>query len=142
MKHSKSEKNFSNNPFKELIKDDKNQENIEKNLYIKNAQLTKEILRLKEIINKMTKEREFYLCKIQESDRTFLSGNELKMIEREKSENVEKINELKKELENKNNENDKLAQEIEKIKTESNKMTKIYEAMLSKMDKFIKACNI
>ena len=142
MKHSKSEKKFSNNPFKELIKDDKNQENIEKNLYIKNAQLTKEILRLKEIINKMTKEREFYLCKIQESDRTFLSRNELKMIEREKSENVEKINELKKELENKNNENDKLAQEIEKIKTESNNMTKIYEALLSKMDKFIKACNI
>ena len=71
MKHSKSEKNFSNNPFKELIKDDKNQENIEKNLYIKNAQLTKEILRLKEIINKIKKEREFYQCKIKERDRTY-----------------------------------------------------------------------
>lgn len=141
MLHSRSEKKLSKNPFEDL-KDNQNLEKDEKILIKENTKLKKEILKLKGIINKMIEEREFYLCKIQEKDRTFLSGNELKMIEKEKSENAQKINELKKELENKNNENNILSQEIEKLKSDSANMSKMYETLLSKMDKFITACNM
>ena len=141
MLHSRSEKKLSKNPFEDL-KDNQNLEKDEKVLIKENTKLKKEILKLKGIINKMIEEREFYLCKIQEKDRTFLSGNELKMIEKEKSENAQKINELKKELENKNNENNILSQEIEKLKSDSANMSKMYETLLSKMDKFITACNM
>jgi len=141
MLHSRSEKKLSKNPF-EGLKDNQNLEKDEKVLIKENTKLKKEILKLKGIINKMIEEREFYLCKIQEKDRTFLSGNELKMIEKEKSENAQKINELKKELENKNNENNSLSQEIEKLKSDSANMSKMYETLLSKMDKFITACNM
>jgi uncharacterized coiled-coil DUF342 family protein len=89
----------------------------------------------------MSEERKYYLNKIQERDRTFISDNELRNVQNEKDENEKKINELKNELNNKNNENDKLMKEIDELKSQSNHMSKLYETLLSKMDLFIEACN-
>ena len=89
----------------------------------------------------MSEEREYYMKRVQERDRTFLSDNELRRIQNDKSENERKIAELKNELNNKNNENNELIKEINDLKSKSSNMTKLYETLLSKMDKSIEACN-
>jgi septal ring factor EnvC (AmiA/AmiB activator) len=89
----------------------------------------------------MSEERKYYMNRIQERDRTFLSDNELMRIQNDKSENARKIAELKNELNNKNKENDELINQINNLKSESSKMTALYETLLKKMDKFIEACN-
>jgi chromosome segregation ATPase len=138
MKKSNSEIKLSKNTLKEQKTFENSKENI---LAKKNEQLMKEISRLKDIINRMSEERKYYLNKIQERDRTFISDNELRDVQNEKDENEKKINELKNELNNKNNENDKLMKEIDELKSQSNHMSKLYETLLSKMDLFIEACN-
>jgi chromosome segregation ATPase len=138
MKKSNSEIKLSKNTLKEQKTFENSKENI---LAKKNEQLMKEISRLKDIINRMSEERKYYLNKIQERDRTFISDNELRNVQNEKDENEKKINELKNELNNKNNENDKLMKEIDELKSQSNHMSKLYETLLSKMDIFIEACN-
>jgi chromosome segregation ATPase len=138
MKKSNSEIKLSKNTLKEQKTFENSKENI---LAKKNEQLMKEISRLKDIINRMSEERKYYLNKIQERDRTFISDNELRNVQNEKDENEKKINELKNELNNKNNENDKLMKEIDELKSQSNHMSKLYETLLSKMDLFIEACN-
>ena len=138
MKKSNSEIKLSKNTLKEQKTFENSKENI---LAKKNEQLMKEISRLKDIINRMSEERKYYLNKIQERDRTFISDNELRNVQNEKDENEKKINELKNELNNKNNENDKLIKEINELKSQSNNMSKLYETLLSKMDVFIEACN-
>ena len=138
MKKSNSEIKLSKNTLKEQKTFENSKENI---LAKKNEQLMKEISRLKDIINRMSEERKYYLNKIQERDRTFISDNELRNVQNEKDENEKKINELKNELNNKNNENDKLIKEINELKSQSNNMSKLYETLLSKMDLFIEACN-
>ena len=138
MKKSNSEIKLSKNTLKEQKTFENSKENI---LAKKNEQLMKEISRLKDIINRMSEERKYYLNKIQERDRTFISDNELRNVQNEKDENEKKINELKNELNNKNNENDKLMKEMDELKSQSNHMSKLYETLLSKMDLFIEACN-
>jgi chromosome segregation ATPase len=139
MKNSSSESKLFQNPLNE---EKKNLENSkEKALTKKNKELTKEIIRLNDIISRMSEEREYYMKRVQERDRTFLSDNELRRIQNDKSENERKIAELKNELNNKNNENNELIKEINDLKSKSSNMTKLYETLLSKMDKFIEACN-
>ena len=138
MKRTNSEIKLSKNPLKEQKTPELSKEQI---LTKKNKELTKEISRLRDIINKMSEEREYYMHKIQERDRTFLSDNELRNIQSERDANERKISALKDELNNKNNENDKLMKEINDLKSQSNNMSKLYETLLSKMDIFIEACN-
>ena len=133
MKRINSEKKISKNPLQEKKTPEKSKEEI---LTKKNKELTKEVSKLKDIINRMSEERNYYMNKIQERDRTFISDNELRNIQNER-----KINALKNELNNKNNENDKLIKEINELKSQSNNMSKLYETLLSKMDVFIAACN-
>lgn len=139
MKNSSSESKLFQNP---LVGEKQNIENSkEKQLTKKNMELKKEIIRLNDIIGRMSEERNYYMNLIQERDRTFLSDNELMRIQNDKSENARKIAELKNELNNKNKENDELINKINNLKSESSKMTALYETLLKKMDKFIEACN-
>ena len=139
MKNSSSESKLFQNPLNEKKKNLENSK--EKALTKKNKELTKEIIRLNDIISRMSEEREYYMNRVQERDRTFLSDNELRRIQNDKSENERKIAELKNELNNKNNENNELIKEINDLKSKSSNMTKLYETLLSKMDKFIEARN-
>jgi len=138
MKRTNSEIKLSKNPLQEQKTPEKSKEQI---LAKKNKELTKEVSRLQDIINRISEERNYYMNKIQERDRTFISDNELRNIQNERNENERKINALKNELNNKNNENDKLIKEINELKSQSNNMSKLYETLLSKMDVFIEACN-
>ena len=134
MKHSSSETKISKNILKEKTPEKNN------DLLIKNAQLEKENKELKLLLKRMEEERIFYLSKIKEEDRSFLSENELNSIQRIKSDNESRINELKAELDKKNNENNELNKNIEQLKSESKNMSDLYEKLLAKMDKFIEAC--
>ena len=96
---------------------------------------------LKNLISRMSEEKEYYINKISQKDRTFMSDNELNQIQRIKSENEQKIKDLETKLANKNNENNELIKQIEDLKSQSNKMTVLYNEVISKMDKFIEACN-
>lgn len=134
MKHSSSETKISKNILKEKTPEKNN------DLLIKNAQLEKENKELKLLLKRMEEERIFYLSKIKEKDRSFLSENELNSIQRIKSDNESRINELKAELDKKNNENNELNKNIEQLKSESKNMSDLYEKLLAKMDKFIEVC--
>ena len=134
MKHSSSETKISKNILKEKTSEKNN------DLLIKNAQLEKENKELKLLLKRMEEERIFYLSKIKEKDRSFLSENELNSIQRIKSDNERRINELNAELNKKNNENNELIKNIEQLKSESKNMSDLYEKLLAKMDKFIEAC--
>ena len=134
MRHSSSETKISKNILKEKTSEKKN------DLLIKNAQLEKENKELKLLLKRMEEERIFYLSKIQEKDRSFLSENELNSIQKIKSDNERRINELNAELNKKNNENNELNKNIEQLKSESKNMSDLYEKLLTKMDKFIEVC--
>ena len=143
MKHSNSEIKLLKNPFTDSIRS----ETVD-SLTKKNIALTKEISKmklemekLKNLISRMSEEKEYYINRISQNDRTFMSDNELNQIQRIKSENEKKIKDLEKKLENKNNENNELIKQIEDLKSQSNKMTGLYNEVISKMDKFIEACN-
>lgn len=143
MKHSNSEIKLLKNPFTDSIRN----ETVD-SLTKKNIALTKEISKmklemekLKNLISRMSEEKEYYINRISQNDRTFMSDNELNQIQRIKSENEKKIKDLEKKLENKNNENNELIKQIEDLKSQSNKMTGLYNEVISKMDKFIEACN-
>ena len=143
MKHSNSEIKLLKNPFTDSIRS----ETVD-SLTKKNIALTKELSKmklemenLKNLISRMSEEKEYYINKISQKDRTFMSDNELNQIQRIKSENEQKIKDLETKLENKNNENNELIKQIEDLKSQSNKMTVLYNEVISKMDKFIEACN-
>ena len=143
MKHSNSEIKLLKNPFTDSIRS----ETVD-SLTKKNIALTKELSKmklemenLKNLISRMSEEKEYYINKISQNDRTFMSDNELNQIQRIKSENEQKIKDLETKLENKNNENNELIKQIEDLKSQSNKMTVLYNEVISKMDKFIEACN-
>ena len=93
MKHSNSEIKLLKNPFKDSIRS----ETVD-SLTKKNIALTKELSKmklemenLKNLISRMSEEKEYYINKISQNDRTFMSDNELNQIQRIKSENEQKI---------------------------------------------------